>query len=135
MKWAERDTDRIGEPRADGRVSPPASGAAPRPASGSGGTQRRKPAGGAAPFGHWNTSAFIAALRHDRMDVPGVFDGPVKGDIFRTCAERLRLPTLRPGDVVAIRSLGSHKSQAVRSAIPSVGGHLLFLPHTAPISA
>ena len=26
---------------------------------------------GPAPFGHWNTSTFIAALRHDRIDAPG----------------------------------------------------------------
>ncbi len=37
---------------------------------------------GAAPFGHWNTSTFIAALRYDRIDAPWVFDGPVNGDIF-----------------------------------------------------
>ena len=23
-----------------------------------------------APFGHWNTQTFIAALRHDRLDAP-----------------------------------------------------------------
>ena len=26
---------------------------------------------GPAPFGHWNTSTLIAALRHDRIDAPG----------------------------------------------------------------
>lgn len=39
---------------------------------------------GAAPFGQWNTATFFAALRHDRIDAPWVFDGPVKGGIFRT---------------------------------------------------
>ena len=72
---------------------------------------------GAAPFGHWNTSTFIAALRHDRIDAPWVFDGPVNGDIFRTYVERVLAPTLRPGDVVVMDNLGSHKSQAVRQAI------------------
>ena len=36
------------------------------------------------PFGQWNTSTFIAALRHDRIDAPWVFDGPVNGEIFLT---------------------------------------------------
>ena len=27
-----------------------------------------------APFGHWNTMTFLAALRHDRIDAPWVFD-------------------------------------------------------------
>ena len=29
---------------------------------------------GHAPFGHWNTRTFIAALRHDRFDAPWVID-------------------------------------------------------------
>ena len=28
-----------------------------------------------APFGHWQTQTFIAALRHDRLDAPWVIDG------------------------------------------------------------
>lgn len=37
-------------------------------------------------------------------------------------------PILRPGDVVVIDNLGSHKSQAARQAIRAAGAHLLFLP-------
>ena len=83
---------------------------------------------GAAPFGHWNTSTFIAALRHDRIEAPWVFDGPVNGDIFRTYVERVLVPTLARGDVVVMDNLGSHKGQAVRQAIRDAGAHLLFLP-------
>ena len=28
-----------------------------------------------APFGHWRSQTFIAALRHDRLDAPWVIDG------------------------------------------------------------
>ena len=28
-----------------------------------------------APFGHWQTQTFIAALRHDRLDAPWVIGG------------------------------------------------------------
>src|ERR1700692_943200 len=31
------------------------------------------------PFGHWNTSTFLAALRWDGMNAPAVFDGPING--------------------------------------------------------
>ena len=87
---------------------------------------------GAAPFGHWNTSTFIAALRHDRIDAPWVFDGPVNGDIFRTYVEQVLVPTLSPGEIVVMDNLGSHKSQAVRRAIHHAGAHLLFLPPYSP---
>ena len=32
----------------------------------------------AIPHGHWKTTTFIAALRHDRITAPCVFDGPIK---------------------------------------------------------
>jgi len=87
---------------------------------------------GAAPFGHWNTSTFIAALRHDRIDAPWVFDGPVNGDIFRTYVARVLVPVLKPGDVVVMDNLSSHKSAAVRKAIRNAGAHLLYLPPYSP---
>jgi hypothetical protein len=31
-----------------------------------------------APYGHWKTMTFLAALRHDRIDAPWVVDGPYK---------------------------------------------------------
>ena len=49
-----------------------------------------------APFGHWNTMTFLAALRHDRIDEPWVFDGPVNAEIFRTYVEQVLVPTLHP---------------------------------------
>ena len=87
---------------------------------------------GFAPFGHWNTMTFLAALRHDRIDAPWVIDGPINGDAFRTWVERVLVPTLHPGDVVILDNLGSHKSPAVRAAIRSVGAHLWFLPPYSP---
>ena len=41
-----------------------------------------------ASFDHWNTMIFLAALRHDRIDASGVFDGPVNAEIFRTYVEQ-----------------------------------------------
>jgi len=87
---------------------------------------------GTAPFGHWNTSTFIAALRCDRIDAPWVFDGPVNGDVFRTYVEKVLVPTLNPGDIVVMDNLGSHKGVAVRRAIRKAGAHLLFLPPYSP---
>jgi transposase len=39
---------------------------------------------------------------------------------------------LRPGDVVIIDHLGSHKGKPVRRAIRAVGAHLLFLRPYGP---
>jgi DDE superfamily endonuclease len=83
-----------------------------------------------APFGKWQTLTFLAALRHDRIDAPVLFDGPIKGLKFRTYVEEALVPTLKPGDIVIIDNLGSHKGYAVRAAIRKAGARLFFLPHT-----
>jgi transposase len=38
------------------------------------------------------------------------------------------VPTIRPGDVVILDNLGSHRGKAVRQAIRDVGAKLFFLP-------
>jgi len=84
------------------------------------------------PHGRWRTATFLAALRHDRIDAPWVVDGPINGASFRLYVEKLLLPTLRPGEVVIMDNLGSHKGKPVRQAIRSAGAKLLFLPKYSP---
>ena len=87
---------------------------------------------GSAPFGHWNTSAFIAALRHDRIDAPWVVDGPVNGEVFLAWVTQELVPTLQEGDVVAMDNLACHKSPAVIRAIRAAGARVRFLPPCSP---
>jgi transposase len=75
---------------------------------------------------------FIAALRHDRIEAPWVIDGPINGERFRLYVENVLIPTLAPGDVVILDNLGSHKGQAIRSAIRAAGAKILFLPPYSP---
>lgn len=84
------------------------------------------------PHGRWRTLTFLAALRHDRIDAPCVLDGPINGQIFLAYVEQFLVPTLKPGDVVIMDNLGSHKGVAVRRAIRAAGAKLLFLPPYSP---
>ncbi len=84
------------------------------------------------PHSHWKTMTFLAALRHDRLDAPWVLDGPINGESFRTYVERILVPTLKPGDIVIMDNLGSHKGKAIRQAIRSAGAKLFFLPKYSP---
>jgi transposase len=84
------------------------------------------------PHGRWTTMTFLAALRHDRIDAPLVLDGPINGAWFLAWIEQALIPTLRPGDVVILDNLGSHKGKAVRKALRQAGAHLLFLPPYSP---
>jgi len=87
---------------------------------------------GKAPYGHWKTMTFLAALRHDRVDAPWLIDGPIDGQSFLQYVEQVLVPTLKPGDLVIIDNLGSHKGKAVRQAIRAAGAKLFFLPKYSP---
>jgi DDE superfamily endonuclease len=87
-----------------------------------------------APYGHWKTMTFLAALRHDRIDAPWVVDGPINGELFRLYVEKVLVPMLKRGDIVILDNLGSHKSKAVRAAIRAAGARLFFSRPIAPIS-
>ncbi|MBB6414385.1 hypothetical protein HNQ71_007095 [Mesorhizobium sangaii] len=82
-----------------------------------------------APYGHWKTMTFIAALRHDRVEAPWVIDGPINAQAFRVYVETELIKTLKPGD---IDNLGSHKGQAVRDIVRAAGARLFFLPPYSP---
>jgi transposase len=84
------------------------------------------------PQGRWRTLTFLAALRRDRIQAPCVIDGPINGDMFLAYVEQILVPTLKPGDVVIIDNLGSHKGKAVRRAIRAAGARLFFLPPYSP---
>jgi transposase len=67
-------------------------------------------------------------LRNDRIDAPCLFDRPINGERSRAYVDQFLVPTLKPGDVVILDNLGSHKGKAVRKAIRDVGARLVFLP-------
>lgn len=85
-----------------------------------------------APFGHWRTQTFIAALRHDRLDAPWVIDGAMNAEMFTLYIETQLVPTLRKGDVVILDNLSSHKVPAATASLRDVGAWSLFLPPYSP---
>jgi transposase len=87
---------------------------------------------GFAPHGHWRTLTFLGALRCDGLAAPCVFDGPINGQCFRAYVEQQLLPVLRPGDIVILDNLGSHKAAIIRQLIKSAGARLWFLPPYSP---
>lgn len=84
------------------------------------------------PHRRWKTMTFLAALRQDRIDAPWLIDGPINGAHFLLYVEKVLLPTLKPGDLVILDNLGSHRGKAVRRAIRKAGARLIFLPKYSP---
>ena len=86
----------------------------------------------AAPQGHWHTTTFVGALRADGMVAPMVLDGALNGAAFVAYVEQVLVPELRPGDVVILDNLGSHRVAGVREAIEGAEARLLYLPPYSP---
>lgn len=86
----------------------------------------------AVPWGHWKTITFVAGLRLDGLIAPMVLGGAMNGDAFKAYCELVLAPTLKPGDIVIMDNLSSHKVKGVRQAIKDVGAFLLYLPPYSP---
>jgi transposase len=87
---------------------------------------------GEAPQGTWKTITFVAALRHDKMVAPMVFDGPMTGEMFLAYVERCLVPTLKRNDIVVIDNLRAHKVAGIREAIEAARATLRYLPQYSP---
>ena len=61
-----------------------------------------------------------------------LLDGAMNGAAFKAYVEQLLAPSLRPGDIVVMDNLSSHKIDGVRQAIKSAGAFLLYLPPYSP---
>jgi transposase len=99
-------------------------------------TRGRAPRGerlrAAIPHGHWKTTTFVAGLRNSGMVAPMVLDGPINGLAFQAYVDHVLIPDLRPGDVVVMDNLSSHKRPGIRAAIEATGASLLYLPPYSP---
>jgi transposase len=84
------------------------------------------------PHGHWKTTTLIAALGIEGMQCSAVVDGAVNGDVFEAFVEQVLVPELKPGDVVIMDNLSSHKRARVRELIEATQAELRYLPPYSP---
>jgi transposase len=84
------------------------------------------------PPGHWKTTTFIAGPRNSGMAAPTALDGTINGAAFQAYVDQVPVPELKPGDIVIMDHLGSHKGAGVRAATEAAGASLLYLPPYSP---
>lgn len=86
------------------------------------------------PHGHWQTMTMISAIRDEGVleEASVVLDGAMDGQTFLAYVEQCLVPALRPGDVVVMDNLRSHKVAGVREAIEQAGCDLWYLPAYSP---
>jgi transposase len=89
---------------------------------------------GPVPHGHWLVTTLTAAVRLGGAPEPAclAFVGATDAMAFETDAERCLAPALRPGDIVIMDNLGSHKRPPPVAAIEGAGATVRFLPPYSP---
>jgi transposase len=84
------------------------------------------------PHGRYQTRTLISGIRLDGPCAPWLFEGPMDGEMFLAWVSQGFAPALRPGDVVILDNLATHKIQGVREVIEATGARLLYLPPYSP---
>jgi len=84
------------------------------------------------PHGHWQTTTLIAALGLEGIRCSTVVDGAVNGDVFEAFVEQVLVPQLKPGDIVVMDNLSSHKRDRIRELIETHQATLAYLPPYSP---
>jgi transposase len=85
-----------------------------------------------APAGHWKTTTLIAALGIQGIRCATVVDGAVNGDVFVAFISQVLAPQLKPGDIVVMDNLSSHKRAEVKQLVEHAGAQTLYLPPYSP---
>jgi transposase len=87
---------------------------------------------GTIPHGHWQSSTFIAALRVESLAAPFLIEGAVNAEVFTAYLQQVLGPELRPGDVVILDNLSTHKISAVAPLLSAHGATVRYLPPYSP---
>lgn len=85
-----------------------------------------------APSGRWQTTTMIGSVRQDGSTTCMTIEGAVNGEVFRVYVRDILLPTLRPGDVLVMDNLSTHKDRESLEMLKQAGVEVRFLPAYSP---
>lgn len=85
-----------------------------------------------APCGRWETVTILSSIRLDGSTESVVFEGAVDRQIFDEYIKQILAPSLRPGDIVIMDNLSTHKSLSAKAIVESRQANIKFLPAYSP---
>jgi transposase len=88
--------------------------------------------GESTPEGNWKILTILGAMSLDGMLATMTIEAATDGEIFLTYLDQLLCPKLKPGDVVVMDNLSSHKVTGVAERIAKAGAEVLYLPPYSP---
>ena len=84
------------------------------------------------PEGNWKILTILGAMSLRGMIATMTIEAATDAEIFLAFLDHVLCPALRPGDVVVMDNLSSHKVTGVRERIEQAGAELLYLPPYSP---
>jgi transposase len=86
----------------------------------------------ATPAGHWRTLTMLGAMSSEGLVATMTIEAPTDREVFLAYLEHVLCPKLKPGQIVVMDNLSSHKVAGVRELIHAVGAELFYLPPYSP---
>jgi transposase len=87
---------------------------------------------GKVPRNRGTNTTLLASMSVEGMGPCLAVEGATTKAVFEAYVERVLAPSLRPGRVVVMDNLSSHKSSRIRELIERRGCELLYLPPYSP---
>lgn len=87
---------------------------------------------GYCPINYGPNVTVTGAIRLDGVVTALSMDGAMDGETFLAFTHQFLVPELRPGDVVVMDNLASHKVAGVVETIEAAGASVLYLPPYSP---
>ena len=82
--------------------------------------------------GQWRTLTLLGAVTLGGWLATMTIESPTDGDVFLSFLEHVLCPKLKPGNVVVMDNLSSHKVAGVRELIEATGAQVRDLPPYSP---
>lgn len=86
----------------------------------------------ATPAGNWSTTTMVSSIDYNGMTDCMVIGGSLNKVVFEKYVEEVLSKRLKPGDIVVMDNLSSHKSVIAKEFIEAKGATVKFLPPYSP---
>jgi transposase len=84
------------------------------------------------PSAYGSNYTLMGVLGLDGFEAPWVLEGALNGDLFKFYVAEVLAPTLRPGDILLMDNLPTHKVSGIAALIEERGARLEYLPPYSP---
>jgi transposase len=82
---------------------------------------------------NWGANVtLVSSMSLEGMGASLAVEGPTTREVFEAYLEQVLAPTLKPGQIVVMDNLSSHKGPRVRALIEGRGCELMYLPPYSP---